>query len=475
MSDVGMVMPIFYHDELIAFAGNKAHWSDIGGMAPGSFTTDATNLYQEGMCFSGTKLVDRGELVEPVWDLMRSNMRYPQISQGDMWGQISSLRTGEKRICELCDKYGADVVKGSMERLVSQGEKVARRRLAEMPKGTWEMDEYMDNDGHGNPVHLQVKVTITDDEFIADFTGSDPQVVGCVNSGATAAYAGVKVVFMSVVGPELAVNDGVFAPLRTICEPGSVLKANRPAATSCYYESMIYVIDLVWKALAPVFPESLGAGHLLSVCTVLMAGKHQDFGNDYLIIEPTVGGWGACKGHDGQVGLFCVGDGETYNVPVEMAETRYGIRVDEHSLHTDGAGAGEYRGGSGAVRVYRSMNENQTFTASFGRNKWPVWGAAGGKDGSVNYFQFIDADGTVSQPMGIAARRVMNTNDVVRMVTATGGGYGNPFKRPAEKVAMDVKNEYITVEQAKADYGVLVDPETFKVLGLTEERQKAEK
>lgn len=473
MSDVGMVMPIFHNGELIAFAGNKAHWSDIGGMAPGSFTTDATNLFQEGMCFSGTKLVDRGQLVEPVWDLMRSNMRYPQISQGDMWGQISSLRTGEKRINELCDKYGTEVVKGSMERLIAQGETVARRRLAEMPKGTWEMDEYMDDDGHGNPVHLQVKVTITDDEFVADFTGSDPQVVGCVNSGATAAYAGVKVVFMSVVGPELAVNDGVFAPLRTICEPGSVLQANRPAATSCYYESMIYVIDLVWKALAPVFPDSLGAGHLLSVCTVLMAGQHQDFGNDYLIIEPTVGGWGASRGSDGQVGQFCVGDGETYNVPVEMAETRYGIRIDEHSLHTDGAGAGEFRGGSGAVRVYRSMNDNQTFTASFGRNKWPVWGAAGGKDGSINYFQFTDADGTVSEPMGIVARRVMNTNDVVRLVTATGGGYGDPYKRPAEKVAMDAKNEYITVAQAEADYGVILDPETFAVIGLTEARRNA--
>ena len=141
----------------------------------------------------------------------------------------------------------------------------------------------------------------------------------------------------------------------------------------------------------------------------------------------------------------------------------------------DGAGAGEFRGGSGAVRVYRSMNENQTFTAAFGRNKWPVWGAAGGKDGSVNYLQFIDADGTVSEPMGITARRVMNTNDVVRMVTATGGGYGDPFKRPAEKVAMDVKNEYITADQAKEDYGVLVDPNTFQVLGLTEERQNAEK
>ena len=168
-----------------------------------------------------------------------------------------------------------------------------------------------------------------------------------------------------------------------------------------------------------------------------------------------------------------MGDGETYNVPVEMAETRYGIRIDEHSLHTDGAGAGEFRGGCGAVRTYRSMNDNQTFTASFGRNKWPVWGAAGGKDGSINYFQFMDADGTVSPPTGIVARRVMHKNDVVRMVTATGGGYGNPLKRQPEKVAMDAKNEYITVEQARDDYGVLLDPDTFAILGFTEARQQA--
>lgn len=467
MSDIGMVMPIFYKDELIAFAGNKAHWSDIGGMAPGSFTTDATSTYQEGLCFSGVKLVDRGELVEPVWEIMRYNMRFPQISQGDMWGQISSLRTGNNRLGDLCDKYGLDVVKESMERLIAQGETVARNRLAEMPKGTWEMEEWMDDDGRGNPVHLKVKVTITEDEFLADFTGSDPQVAGCVNTGATAAYAGVKTVFMSVIGPELAVNDGVFAPLRIICEEGSVLQAKRPAATSCYYESMIYAIDLVWKALAPVFPESLGAGHLLSVCTVLMAGVHQDFGNEYLIIEPSVGGWGACRGHDGQVGQFCVGDGETYNVPVEMAEIRYGIRIDEYSLNTDGAGAGEYRGGSGCVRTYLSMNDNQSFTAAFGRYKWPVWGTAGGQDGSRNYFEFHDADGAVSPPTGIAARRIMNNGDAVRLITATGGGYGDPMKRDPETVAMDAKNEYITIAQAAADYGVIVDSETFAVVGLT--------
>ncbi|MEG0722098.1 MAG: hydantoinase B/oxoprolinase family protein, partial [Lachnospiraceae bacterium] len=123
--------------------------------------------------------------------------------------------------------------------------------------------------------------------------------------------------------------------------------------TSCYFESMIYSSDIVWKALAPVFPEALGAGHMLSVCSVVLAGTRQEDGEAFLIVEPTGGGWGASRGKDGEVGQFCVGDGETYNVPVEMAENRYGIRIEEYSLHTDGKGAGEFRGGSGAVRSYR--------------------------------------------------------------------------------------------------------------------------
>ena len=170
------------------------------------------------------------------------------------------------------------------------------------------------------------------------------------------------------------------------------------------------------------------------------------------------------------MGQFCVGDGETYNVPVEMAENRYGIMIDEYSLHTDGKGAGKYRGGSGAVRVYRAMTDGQLFTASFGRNKFPAWGAAGGNDGSYNYFEFRNANGSVEGPMGIVARHVMNKDDTVYMVTCTGGGYGNPLERDPKQVAWDVKNEYITVKQAEEDYGVIVDPETFEVTGLTSAR-----
>ncbi len=470
ISDVGMCMPIFYKDELIGFAGNKAHWTDVGGMAPGSFTTDATNVYQEGLCFSGVKIVDKGELVPQVWEMMQSNVRYPQIAEGDMWGQIASLRTGYKRLNELCDKYGVETVKSSMSRLIEQGEAVARNRLKEMPKGSWEMEEFIDDDGHGNQVRVQVKVTITDDEFIADFTGSSDQVLGAINAGGTAAYAGVKAIFMSIVNPRVAVNDGIFKPLKIICNEGSVFHAHRPAPTSCYYESLLYSAELVWKAVAPVFPEYLGAGHLLSVCTVLMAGVHQDTGKEYLIIEPTVGGWGASVGRDGTVGQFCLADGETFNVPVELAESRYGIRIDEYSLNTDGKGAGEFRGGSGCVRSYRSMNDNQTFTGAFGRHKIPVWGMSGGKEGSNNYFQFIDPDGTVNPPTNVSARRICDKDCVIRMVTATGGGYGDPLKRDPEKVAMDVKNEYITVEQALSDYGVKVDEKTYEVIGLSDKR-----
>ena len=470
ISDIGMVMPVFYHDEIVAFVGNKAHWTDVGGMAAGSFTTDSENVYQEGLCFSAVKLIDKGEICQQMLDMIKSNTRFPDVSEGDMWGQVASLRTGYRRINELCDKYDVKVVKAAMAHLLDQGELVARKRLREMPKGDWEMEEYMDDDGHGNPVLLKVKVTITDEEFVADFTGSSPQVLSPINTGYSALCAGVKVVYMSIINPSLAVNDGVFRPMRIIAEDGSVLRCHRPAPTSCYFESMIYSSDVVWKALAPVFPEYLGAGHMLSVCSVVMAGEHQDSGEPFLIVEPTGGGWGASRGKDGEVGQFCVGDGETYNVPVEMAESRYGITIDTYSLHTDGCGAGEYRGGSGCVRSYRAMSDGQLFTASFGRNKFPAWGAAGGRDGSYNYFEFHNADGSVEGPLGIVARRVMNKNDVVRMVTCTGGGYGDPLKRDPQRVAWDVKNGYITTEQAETVYGVLVDPESFLVRGLTERR-----
>ena len=462
ISDIGMVMPVYYKGELIAFVGNKAHWTDVGGMVAGSFTTDSTEVFQEGLCFSAVKLVDKGNIVQPVVDIIKSNVRFPQITEGDMWGQIASLRTGFLRIGEICDKYSVDVVKEAMKRFLNQGEAFAKNRLKEIANGTWEAEQFMEDDGFGNLVSLKAKITITEDEFIADFRGSSPSVKSPINMGYSALYSSVKVVYMSIINPSYHINDGVFKPLKVIVDDSSVLNSQRPAPTSCYFESMILAADTVWRALAPAFPDLLGAGHFGSVCAVVLTGRHHDTGAPFLIVEPTAGGWGASRGKDGEVGQFCVANGETYNVPVEMAESRYGIMIDEYNLNTDGKGAGQFRGGSGCIRTYRAMSDGQSLTASFGRNKFPAWGAAKGADGSYNSFEIHRADGTVEGPFGIIARANLNKNDAVKMTTCTGGGYGDPFERDPKHVAMDVKNGYITLKQAADDYGVVLDPKSLK-------------
>lgn len=476
LSDVGLVMPIFYQGELVAFSANKAHWTEVGGKDPGSWTTDSTEIYQEGLQFPCVKLFEEGRINQSLVDIIAANVRFPDLSLGDMWAQVAALRTGERRFIELCDKYGKDVVLASIDRLLEHGEQITRKELAKLPKGTFEAVDYIDDDGLGNgPLKVQVKVTITDDKFTCDFTGSHPQVLGPVNTSYAALVSAVRTVFLAITNPSQDVNDGIFRPLEIIAEKGSIFSCERPAAVSTYWETMAYGTDLVWKALAPVVPHRLTAGHLLSVCAVIVAGVHHDTNEPFLIVEPSVGGWGAGQGKDGEAGQFCIGDGETFNVPVEVAETRYGIMVDEYSFRADGAGAGEYRGGSGVIRSYRAMTDNQMLTATFGRHKFLPWGFGGGKDGSRNEFEIIRANGEKVGPLGKCARLPLNKNDVVRLITATGGGYGDPLKRDPEKVAMDVKNEFITVEQAREDYGVIINPETFAVEGFTEERQRREK
>lgn len=473
LSDVGLVMPIFFDGEIVAFSANKAHWTEVGGKDPGSFSNDATDIFQEGLQFPSVKLFNEGEINQAIVDIIEANVRFPELSLGDMWAQVAALKTGEKRVKELCEKHGKELFLSSVDYLLDHGEQLARQELSKLPKGTFNAEGFIDDDGFGNgPFKIKVKVTITDDKFVADFRGSHPQVPGPVNCSYTALVSAVRTIFLAITNPSQDANDGVFRPLEVITDKGSVLSAERPAPVSIYWESMLAGADLIWKALAPVVPHRLNAGHLLSVCSVVLSGQHQDTNEPFLIVEPSVGGWGASEGQDGARGQFCIGDGETYNVPVEVAETRYGVMVDEYSLHTDGAGAGEYIGGSGVIRSYKALSDNQMVSVTFGRNKFVPWGMKDGQDGSANEVYIEKADGDVDGPFGIYPRYPLNKGDVVKLVTATGGGYGDPFKRPADKVAQDVKNGYITASQANESFGVIVNEKTYEVEGLTEDRQR---
>lgn len=471
LSDVGLLMPIFYEGELVAFSANKAHWTEVGGKDPGSWTTDSTEIYQEGLQFPAIKLFNEGKLNQALVDLIAANVRFPDLSLGDMWAQVAGIRTGERRFVELCDKYTKGTVLASIEYMLNHGEKLARQELAKLPKGSYYAEDFIDDDGMGSgPLPVKCKVVITDEEFIVDFTGSHPQVAGPINCSFTGLVSAVRTVFMAVTNPRHNANDGVFRPLRVIAEPGSIVNAKRPAPVSTYWESMIFGADLMWRALTPILPHRLTAGHLLSVCSVIVGGLHPDTREPFLIVEPSVGGWGAGLGMDGQNGQFCLGDGETYNVPIEVAETRYGVMVDEYSLHPTGAGAGEYRGGIGAVRAYRALTDGQFVTASFGRHKFFPWGVNGGREGSRNEIQVVRANGIVEPSIGRCARLPLNRNDVVRLVTATGGGYGNPLERNPDRVEMDVRNGFVSVDQARDLYGVVIDRTTGEIVGQTQAR-----
>ncbi len=469
LSDVSLVMPIFYDGEVVAFAANKAHWTEVGGKDPGSWTTDATEVYQEGLQFPCVKLFDQGRPLESVVDLIRANVRLPDMTLGDMWAGVAALRVGERRFRDLCDKYGVAVVVRAVEKLLADGEHLTRLELRKLPAGVYEAEDVIDDDGIGNgPFPVRVKITVTEEEFRCDFTGTHPQVPGPVNCTYTALVSGVRAIYLSITNPRNPVNDGAFRSLRITCPPRTIFSAERPAPVSTYWETMLYVADLIWKAMAPVVPDRLTAGHFLSVCGTIVAGLHPDSGDLFLLVEPLAGGWGAGRHKDGENGLVCVGDGETYMIPVEVTETRYGVLVDQYTFHTNDGGAGTHRGGKGLIRDYRITAEEAYLTTTFGRHKYLPWGMAGGQQGSRNYVQILHRDGRETV-FGKTARYRLLRGEVARLVTGTGGGWGPPLARAPARVADDVRNGYITAEQAERTYGVRVDPETFAVAEVTRE------
>jgi N-methylhydantoinase B len=454
LSDVALIAPIFVDGELAAFAANKAHWTDVGGMSPGSWTTDATEIYQEGLCFPCIRVIARGQVQEAILDMIKANTRMPEMAIGDFWAGVASLRLGEARFQSLAAKYGLALLRRSVDHLIDHARVLVREELKRLPKGVFHAEDHIDDDGiTDEPLLVKVKVTITDDMFEVDYTGSHPQVAGPINNTRVGLVCAAKTVFKALTDPGLPANDGCFEVLRVVCPDGAIFTAQHPAAVGVYWETMMFAADLVWRAMAPHLPHKLTAGHLGSVCSAIVSGTHPDTGEFFLLVEPLLGGWGAGCDKDGESGQFCIADGETFNIPVEVTEARYGVRVGQYAFHTDDGGAGEHRGGKGVVLDYEMLCDDARLTASFGRHKFRPWGLRGAQEGSANYHQVLRADGSV-ETHGKVARTPVAKGETIRLVTASGGGYGDPRDRRPERVLWDIENGYITAEQAVRHYGL---------------------
>jgi N-methylhydantoinase B len=455
LCDVAIVKPIFFEDELVGFAMNKAHWVDVGGMAAGSFTTDATEIFQEGIQIPTIKVMERGKPVGGVMEILQSNIRMPKESMGDFWAGMAANTVAELRIVELFERYGRDAMCQAMDDLLDYGEAMIAAELKQLPQGTFYAEDWIDDDGiTDQPLKVCVRIDITPDKFKVDFTGSAPQTLGPINNSRTGLVSAVRTIFKALTNPGIPANGGCFRAIEVICPDRTLFTAERPAPVSTYWETMLYAQDLIWKALAEKMPHRLTAGHVLSVCAIVFSGTHPRTGAPTILVGPLVGGWGAMDNRDGLNGQFSVADGETYNFPVEVTEAKYGVHVRAYEFHNDNGGYGQFRGGKGVALEYEIPNDGWQFTGSFGRFKFPPWGIAGGSNGSPNYAEIL-RQGKRSDPpeiMAKPARVLLKKGDVVRMVTATGGGWGDPKLRSRADIESDLLNDYITWEQACEAY-----------------------
>ncbi len=464
LNDVGVVAPIFRHDELVGFAASKGHWLDVGGMAFGSWGPGRTEIYQEGIQVPPSRLYSSGKPNQDIIAILRANSRMPNAIIGDMEAQVAGLRVAARRIVRIIEKYGIQTYQETIRKMMSDGEELARMRLKQIPHGIFTANDFLDEGGpNDEPLPIQVKVNISDDDFIVDFTGNSKQLPFSLNTTYPATVAAIRVVYMALIDPHLRYNQGVVSPLKIIAPEGTIFNALRPAPVSVYWEALTYAADLVWRALAPVASDRLTAGHFLSVVAEIVAGINDKNGEPFALVEPNAGGWGAGLDKDGESGLVSFADGETYASSVEVIESRYPILVDRYCFNTeDGVGHGKQRGGFGIIKDYRILNSAAEFTTDVNRSRIPPWGIGGGKNGTGNYMVIIRPGKKVMRIRKISSF-MLSRNDVVSIRTGAGGGWGNPFERNPEEVLEDVRNGFMSPDVAAREYGVVIDMPTWKV------------
>jgi N-methylhydantoinase B len=448
LNDVIFAMPVFADGRLVAWTANIAHWNDVGGMVPGSISNEAKELFQEGLRLPGIKVIDRGTPIRPVIEIMKCNTRLPTFLEGDMWSGISAARLGAGRIVELVTKYGQETFLTAVSLFMDYGERVSRRALAELPPGRFTLDEEQDSG-----LHYKVTVEITNDRFIVDLRDNPSQDPGSGNLCHDGSMISSQLALKTITDPYGAANGGSFRPLTLLTRPGSVFDADPPAAFGVYAETMIRLFDLIWRCIAPHLGDRLPAGHYASICGTFIGGSHPDTGRHFTVVEPQLGGWGASASRDGNSAMFTGMHGDTFNCPVEIAEARYGLFVEQLALSDAPGGAGEHRGGKGIVLDYRVRSDGLFFTCAYTRSVQRPWALAGGLEGARNYVEIIHPNGSRAE-YGIATALELNEGDLIRIHTANGGGYGDPKRRPRERVLDDLKNGLISSDEAIRVYGL---------------------
>ncbi|HWP28717.1 MAG TPA: hydantoinase B/oxoprolinase family protein [Chloroflexota bacterium] len=455
--------PIFWEGELVGFSASMAHWQDIGGTLRG-VTTD---IYEEGLQLPICKIYRAGEPNTDVIEIIKANVRFPELAMGDFRAQLAAVKTGERRFLQLLGRYGRDAVLGSIGQLFRHSAAVARAAVRAIPDGVYEAESFMDDDGVrvGQRIPIRVRVVVEGETLTVDLSEVSRQVAGYFNAGATAGRSAAQVAFKCLTTPRLLpINDGAFEPLRVVLPPGRVVSATKPAAVRWWMTIPMTVVDTIIRALAPALPDKVAAGHHADLLAASVYGTDPRTGR-FVLSAGTLpgGGWGAKHDSDGMSAVVCINDGDTHNSPAEAVESKYPYLIEEYSLRPDSGGAGRFRGGLGVRKVVRVLGE-MTLNTRIERTQCAPWGLFGGRDALPNRLTVRRADGRLEQfPNGKVSAYPLEAGDAFILESGGGGGYGPPWERPAEWVQRDVVEGYVSLEAAREQYGVVLDPHTLAI------------
>lgn len=458
--DVTLTMPVFFEGDLLAIAVSRAHWTDLGGNLD-------THIAGEGLRLPPLFLARDGVLNEDLVAIIKNNTRTPHYVEGDIQAQIGSLRAGEDEMLRLAGKYGADVVKQGMTEVLDYTQAMTADAVRRIPDGVYEASDYVESDGFGDQrLTARVKLTVADDRIEIDLTGSDPQTLGPINSPYANTASAIYYSLKFFLNPDAPPNAGLYRQLDLIIPEGTWLNPSWPAPTlGCTTATSTKVCAAIWMALAQAIPDRIIAPTCCDANWFVASATDPETGEVHVLTDLPAGGWGGTPYNDG---MHVTMDplGNCQNLPAETAEVSFPVLYRSYEMVTDSAGAGEHRGGCGVRLEVQFLGRGQMITMECSRTLEGSPGVNGGGhsarqrqmrrrvDGTLETIGGLDDDGTwLPQMLGNIP---FMPGEAFVFESTGGGGWGDPLKRSAQAVALDVVSEFVSRQQADTVYGVVL-------------------
>lgn len=473
INDWMIIIPIFDEKTLVGYSSMFGHVMDVGGPVPASMPVSANTIFGEGVRFPPIKLFEQGKLNEAVVKIIKSNTRTPIENYSDLMAIVASCRTAEKRVEELCKRFGKDVYVAALDALLERTNRMMRELIKNfLPEQPVSFEDYIDDDGLGNgPYKMKLTIWREGDEAYFDWTGTDPQSPGPINyylsDNMFKMFIGAFLI--SVFDPAINFNDGFYNVLHINTPKGSLLRPESPAALGCRTHVLSRLFDVLSGALSLNTPENSPAAGYGTSPYFIYSGRDEEH-RDFNLMEVMYGGLPGRPIGDGL-------DGHSWwpafvNIPTEYLETYYPLRLEYYQTGIDTGGAGLHRGGNCNEKLYTCLASG-TVSIHDDRSKIQPWGINGGEPGSNSYKVLIRKDGSREFLESKIDNVRVEKGDQILFVTAGSGGWGDPLKREPEKVHLDVLRGLVSKEKALNSYGVILDADTLEInYNATEELRK---